>query len=185
MEEIIHEINSLMADESVFKTLLNKKTKYDVHKSTSSILWGNLDAKHMITVVTNPHCNPCALMHKRLIKLLDDTNNGYCIQYILTSFSEKLEKSCKLFIAMYKRQDISSFLAFLDRWYEKKGNNQEEIYMQQYNYQDYILDMELQKHKKWLNDTKVRTTPTILFDGYELPENYHIEDLKYFTHIVV
>jgi uncharacterized membrane protein len=185
MEEITHEFNSLKADETVFKTLLNTKAKYDVHKSTSSILFGNIDAKHMITIVTNPHCNPCALMHKRLIKLLANTNNGYCIQYVLTSFSEELEKSCKLFIAIYKRQDISSFLAFLDKWYEKGGNNQKEIFGQLFDYQDNILDIELQKHKKWLDSTKIRATPTILFDGYELPENYHLEDLKYFMSIVI
>jgi protein-disulfide isomerase len=186
MEEITQEINALKADESVFKTLLKTKTKYDVYKSTSSILWGNMDANHMITVVTNPHYNPCALIHKRLVKLLGDTNNGYSVQYILTSFSKELEESCKLFIAMYQRQNISSFLTFLDSWYEKGKNNRKEFYLRYLSdHQEDILDMELQKHKKWLDGTKIRATPTILFNGYVLPEKYHIEDLKYFTHIVV
>ena len=29
--------------------------------------------------------------------------------------------------------------------------------------------------------TQLRATPTILVNGYQLPENYKIEDLKYFT----
>jgi thiol-disulfide isomerase/thioredoxin len=181
-EQITQEINSLKADERIFTTLLNGKTRYNVHKSTSSILWGNPEAKHLITVVTNPHCNPCAKMHVRLEQLLKDTKDGYCLQYILTSFDKELEESSKLFIAIYQRNNIPNFLSFLKEWYETGKNNREAFYEKYpFNRQDETLISDFQRHKNWLNETKIRTTPTILFDGHELPDKYKVEDLKYFT----
>jgi thiol-disulfide isomerase/thioredoxin len=185
-EQITQEINSLKADERIFSTLLKSKAKYEVYKSTSSILWGNPEAKHLITVVTNPHCNPCAKMHTRLEQLLKDTKNGYCVQYILTSFNEELEESSKLFIAMYQQNNVPDFLSFLKEWYETGRNNRESFY-EKYplDRQEGTLISEFQRHRTWLNETKIRTTPTVLFNGYELPENYKVEDLKYFTGIEI
>jgi protein-disulfide isomerase len=43
------------------------------------------------------------------------------------------------------------------------------------------IEAVFQKHKQWKEDTKLRATPTILVNGYKLPENYRIEDLRYFA----
>ena len=155
---------------------------YEVSKATSSILWGNPNARNMITIISNPHCNPCAKMHTRLEKLSKDTGNGYCFQYIFSSFGEELEESNKLFIAMYQQKGSSSFITFLDDWYDNGKNNRNEFYKKHpFDIQNEALLLEFQKHKQWLNETKIRTTPTILFNGYELSEKYKVEDLIHFT----
>jgi thiol-disulfide isomerase/thioredoxin len=182
MEEITQEINSLKADEEIFRVLLKAKPRHEGGRTASQVLWGSPYAKNLITVVTNPHCNPCAKMHSRLEQLLENTNNGYCIQYVLTSFNEELEKSSKLFIAMYHQKDIPAFLSFLDDWYKNGKNSREEFYGKYpFNREDEALLSEYQRHKDWINETKIRATPSILFNGYELPEQYRVEDLKYFT----
>lgn len=40
-----------------------------------------------------------------------------------------------------------------------------------------IVEAELNKHDKWVSNTKIQGTPTILVNGYSLPANYLIEDL--------
>jgi len=42
-------------------------------------------------------------------------------------------------------------------------------------------EIEFQKHEAWRNKTQLRATPTMLVNGYQLPENYKVEDLRYFT----
>ena len=56
-----------------------------------------------------------------------------------------------------------------------------------YFFNDLHLDMtnpaieyEFQKHESWKEKTQLRATPTILVNGYKLPDNYKIEDLRYF-----
>ena len=42
------------------------------------------------------------------------------------------------------------------------------------------IEVEFQKHQSWKGKTQLRATPTILVNGYKLPDNYKIEDLRYF-----
>jgi len=182
MEQITQEINSMKADEEIFKVGLKDQPKYEVNKYSSSILWGSPDAKNLITIVTNPHCNPCAKMHTRLVKLLNDTNNRFCMQYIFSTFKEELEESSILLITMYQKMDIPSFLDFLEDWYVNGKKNSTEFYKKHpFDRQNEAMTLEFQKHKEWLNVTNIKATPTILFNGYTLPEKYKVEDLVYFT----
>ena len=47
------------------------------------------------------------------------------------------------------------------------------------------VETEFQKHEAWKAITQLRGTPTILVNGYQLPENYKTEDLIYFTKLEI
>lgn len=120
-------------------------------------------------------------MHKRLEQLLRKTNNGYSLQYILTSFNKDSEDSNKLFIAAYKEKDETQFCSFLNEWYTEGKNNRQKFYQKYpFNREDEMVLSELQEHKKWIQNAKITMTPTLLFNGYELPRMYKVEDLEYF-----
>ena len=42
------------------------------------------------------------------------------------------------------------------------------------------IPVEFQKHESWKAKTLLRATPTVIVNGYKLPDNYKIEDLRYF-----
>ena len=44
---------------------------------------------------------------------------------------------------------------------------------------------ELNQHNIWIKESQLHATPTILVNGYKLPEVYQLEDLKYFTDLKV
>jgi len=75
IEQTRQDINSIKANEEVFRTLLTQQPCYEVGKADSQILFGNPDAQLTVSILTNPFCNPCAKMHKRLMKLLHETNH--------------------------------------------------------------------------------------------------------------
>jgi len=43
------------------------------------------------------------------------------------------------------------------------------------------VENEFLSHEAWKERTQLRATPTVLVNGYKLPENYRVEDLEYFT----
>jgi protein-disulfide isomerase len=43
------------------------------------------------------------------------------------------------------------------------------------------VEAEFQKHEALREKSQLRATPTILVNGYQLPENYKIEELRYFS----
>ena len=89
----------MKANEAVFAALLKQQPYHETNDCHSVIRFGNPDSKLQVTVLSNPYCNPCAKMHKRIEELLKKVNNGISVQYILSSFGEKLKSTNKLIIA--------------------------------------------------------------------------------------
>lgn len=183
IEQITQEINSIKANDEVFLTLLKKQSYYETDKTTSNIILGNPDAKILVTIFTNPHCNPCAKMHIRVEDVLSQTDK-LCVQYIFSSFDETLDSSNKFLMAIYFNNNIEQTRKIYTDWFAK-GKNTKEEFFQQYKI-DIInekVQMEFEKHEDWKSQTGLRATPTILVNGYKLPDNYKIEDLKYFSEL--
>lgn len=181
-ENVSYELKSLKSNKDVFLFLLKKGVYCDFYKLSSNILFGDLQSVNMITVITNPHCNPCAMMHKRINSMIN--SNKCCIQYVFTSFSEELDESCLFLIALYQQRTIGDFTKILTEWFEF-GKFDSGSFYQRYPVNittDMVLG-EYDKHKKMINMLNVVSTPTILFNGYRLPEFYKIEDLGYFSNV--
>lgn len=183
--QITQEMNSLKANDKLFIPLLKEQQYFEVKKSTSSIMFGNPEANILITILTNPHCNPCAKMHFRVEKLLEQTNN-LCVQYIFSSFEERLYSSNKFLIAAFLKNKLGETQKIYTDWFEK-GKFEKEEFFQKYNMdiENDDVQMEFQHHNQWIEETKISATPTILVMGYKLPENYKIEDLRHFKDLEV
>ena len=176
-QELVYELNNVKMNEDVFMALLKSNQYYDVLLSTSHIMFGNPKAKTLITILTNPHCEPCAKMHFRLNNLLNKASDKYCIQYIFSSFNESLSISNKILIAAYLRYGMEDTVKLYDKWF-KEGKYKISTFLDQNNLEiNESVEQEYLAHETWIKKTKLRTTPTILINGYELPMQYKIEDL--------
>jgi protein-disulfide isomerase/uncharacterized membrane protein len=180
IEQIKQEMNAIKANEDVFKLLLSKQPYYEVSKSDSQILFGNPDAGLFITILTNPYCNPCAKMHKRVEQFLKNTNNTVCVQYIFSSFESNLDYANKYFSAIYLEKGPNTANRLFSVWFEG-GKILQEVFFKDIhlNIGKKEVEDEFQKHEAWKERTQLRATPTILVNGYQLPDNYKIEDLRY------
>ena len=175
-------MNSLKADESVFSALLKKQPFYETNDCDSIIRFGNPDSKLRITILSNPYCNPCAKMHKRIDELLQKTNNNISVQYILSSFGEELNSTNKYLIAACLNNDTDSITKLFNDWFEKGRALKDDYFSNlSLNIENPEIEVEFQKHEAWRKKTQLRATPTVLVNGYQLPESYKIEDLRYFT----
>lgn len=184
IETITQEINSLKSNEKVFGLLLKEQPKYPCDKSTSNILFGNQDADILITILTNPHCNPCAKMHARIEKLLESGIQNLCIQYIFSSFGEDLDISNRFLIASYQNNSQADMRSIYSQWFAG-GKLDKDAFIVKYPFNLTADDVikEFEKHLQWKSETKLAATPTVLVNGYKLPDNYQIEDLRYFSKI--
>lgn len=181
-EQITQEINSLKMNDEVFLALLKLEHHYVVNKTTSKIIFGNPDSTILITILTNPHCQPCAQMHKRVENVLHNIGDKICVQYIFSSFNEELDSSNKFLISIYLNKNVNDTMEIYNEWFTK-GKYQKESFFKKHNFnldEEHVCN-EFQNHNEWKMLTKLRATPTILYNGYILPDSYKIEDLEYFT----
>ena len=175
-------MNSMKADESVFTALLKKQPFYETSDSDSVIRFGNPNSKLRITVFSNPYCNPCAIMHKKIDELLSKVNNSISIQYILSSFEEKLNSTNKYLIAACLADKTDSIKHIFNDWFEEGKTLRDDYFSNlSLNIENPKVEVEFQKHEAWKAKNQLRGTPTVLVNGYQLPESYKIEDLRYFT----
>ena len=177
-------MNSLKADESVFTALLKKQSFYETNDCDSVIQFGNPNSKLRITVFSNPYCNPCAMMHKKIEDLLIKMSNNISVKYILSSFNEELKSTNKYLIAACFADKNGSIMKIFKDWFEK-GKHLRDDYFNNLSLKidNQEIISEFEKHEVWGKKTQLKGTPTVLVNGYQLPESYKIEDLRYFTSI--
>ena len=180
-ESMAHELSSIKANDDVFKTLLIKQPYFEVERDCSQILFGNKDAEILITVFTNPHCIPCARMHNKITKILQDDNSKLCVQYIFSSFREEYDMSTKFLIATYLNNTINDALKIFHEWYSFGRAKRFDFYKKHKVVIDENCMNEFYKHEAWKEKTKLSATPTILVNGYKLPDYYKIEDVLFTT----
>lgn len=181
MDSLSQEMNSIKSNDKVFNALLKDQPMYPVGKLYSKILFGN-PTGIVITILTNPHCNPCSKMHARIEKLLEESPGKFCIQYIFSSFNEDFNRSNMYLIAAYLNNSELEARDIYNEWF-KSGRSNRNYFFKKYDYdiRNENVISEFNLHAQWINETKLRATPTILINGYRLPDNYKIEDLKYFS----
>ena len=172
--------NSLKSNEDIFIQLLHKQPLYKVSLTDSSLIWGNHSSKFVITILSNPYCQPCSRMHKKVELLLTKCRNKVCIQYILSAFNDELKETNRFLIAAYQHLEPTISEAVFGEWFEK-GKDHSDSFIRSFNYDlnTSEIDLEIERHGDWKTNSLITATPTILINGYLLPPMYQLEDLIY------
>ena len=86
----------------------------------------------------------------------------------------------RYFIAIYLERGSEAAWQLYSDWFEKGKALQESFFHDLHlDMTNPAIEVEFQKHRSWKEQTQLRATPTILVNGYKLPDNYKIEDLRY------
>ena len=167
-------------DPLVMLTLLHDQDKMpDILENMHVVELGNSKAEHVITLVTNPFCQPCATAHfdvenlmlhynnikVRIIFLACDGSNGLKHKIATDLMAVSLIKPEKLLHA------FSSWYTMPDKQYSNWS----------YKGLSDTIDnsISVQNHCNWCQRSSIDKTPTVFVDGYKLPSMYKILDIKW------
>lgn len=172
-------------DTSVFETLLTKQKQISELSSELGITLGNPQGEWHIVKVCNPYCTPCAMVHPILDSILESSSK-IKLQIIFTvaaDNSNERNNPIKLFLALQEsHQDVRK--ALVD-WFNLENKNYNE-FAGQYSVSDTLLNAQTNKMelmRDWCINTKIRYTPTIFVNNYQLPDIYTVTDLRYFLSV--
>lgn len=181
----VQQYRALKANTTIAKVLIEGGKYYETTYNDSSIIFGSPKAKICVTILSNPHCNPCARMHLEVEKLLNSRCENICVQYIFSSFSEKLEDSCRYLISCYMNNHQDEALRKFALWYAKEKFEYEKIINKNkaYIHSDKV-EKEMEKHRAWREKNSLIETPTILVNGHKLPNEYDLADLAMIDNII-
>lgn len=176
--QAVQQLRSFKANVEVAKVFIEMSAFYETSFDDSSIIFGNPNSNMLITILSNPHCNPCANMHKQVEQFLKLSGNDACVQYVFSSFNEELEDSNRYLISMYFNNTQEEALQIFANWYTKDKYDYEEIIARNSPIlNSEMVEAEMEKHKNWLEKTALIATPIVLVNGHKLPTEYKLLDL--------
>ncbi|QES88728.1 vitamin K epoxide reductase family protein [Rhizosphaericola mali] len=181
-----NELQRLKHNPQIFEALLAKQKPIIESTHELGILLGNPNATHKLIKVCNPYCSPCANAHSTIEDLLEN-NPDLQVQIIYTATDDEKDiKSppVKHLLAIASSSNSQTIKKALDDWYlvEKKDYA---VFAAKYPMNG---ELKLQANKvkamrDWCNKTGITFTPTFFVNGYQLPQQYTVADLKYFLSV--
>ena len=164
-------------NDALFKKVLSEQPSYDLPNPDYSIVLGNPASKNIITIVSNPYCNPCSEAHKTIDQWLSVTDDLQ-VRVILTKSPN--DQTVRHLVALNNKGDAKLIKHALNDWYKQRKKDYP-AWAKKYpaNLDSADCDHVLQQQSDWCASADVRFTPLVIVNGHQLPENYLIEDLKY------
>jgi uncharacterized membrane protein len=186
MQQATHEHRAylrLKFNTEVFEGLLHKQKKMVTPTAGLGISLGNPHAPNTLVKVCNPYCGPCSKAHPKIEKLLEHSNNlqVQVLFMVPDTPGEKLHTTASHLMAIAQNNNQQVVQQALDDWYmaEKKDYT---AFAAKYPLNGEVAAQApaITEMEKWSLANDIRYTPTIFFNGYELPPEYDPEDLQYF-----
>jgi uncharacterized membrane protein/protein-disulfide isomerase len=179
------ELLRLKHNPQIFEALLSKQKVIIEPVDGLGISLGDPNARNKLIKVCNPYCGPCAKAHVVIDQLLDNSPDLQ-VQVIFTATGEENDRKTppvEHLLAIAAKANNKNTKHALDDWYTaKKSENRYEEFAAKYPMNgelkqqgDKIKDM-----NDWCIKTGIGYTPMFFLNGYQLPEIYNINDLKYF-----
>jgi len=182
-EEYKNRFFRMKKDSRIFEALLNKQKKINASTEGLGITLGSPQATNTIIKVCNPYCGPCAKAHPAIHKLLQE-NNNIKVQILFTATTDEKDYRNKPVIhllAIDEKNDAALIDRALDDWYlaDKKDYD---VFAAKYPMNGELKQQEkrVKAMKDWCDKAKIEFTPTFFVNGYQLPENYNVDELTYF-----
>lgn len=138
---------------------------------------GNPEGKIIIIKVCNPYCNPCSKAHPVLEELIH-SNKDIQVKIVFLS-SSKGEIVVNHLMGIYAEGDELKTKNALDAWYSSPEKDYEK-FAAKFPVKVSLKDQQekVNAMNQWVREAGIAFTPTIFINGYRLPEDYSIEDLK-------
>ncbi|RBL89459.1 vitamin K epoxide reductase family protein [Chitinophaga flava] len=164
----------------VFKHLLRLENKAPEGWEDIGINLGNPDGKHVVIKVCNPFCGPCHKTHPVLKELLR-VNPDVRLKIIYINRKDEADIANKTIghLLTIAKNNPSEIQQAMNDWYTNESRDYEAFAAKHPLTIDTRLQSEeIVKMSSWCDRALVTHTPTFFVNGYRLPENYNISELK-------
>jgi thiol-disulfide isomerase/thioredoxin len=173
-------LKKLKSDPVIFDSLLYRSKKINNPTKDLGILLKNESSRYQVIKVCNPYCGPCAKAHPELERLVEEGMIDLQIIFLPNGSMDDLHaKTISHLLAINSKGNPKITEEALDHWYttEKKDYA---VFARRYPMNG-ELDQQKEKllaMKTWCENEGITHTPTFFINGYELPKEYRIADIK-------
>jgi len=142
---------------------------------------GNEKATNVIVKVCNPYCGPCSKAHPALHDIVRNNKEVQVRIIFINTNSDRGALVSKHFMAIADKGDQEMIQLALDDWYQAPIKDYE-LFSSKYPMNGELKkqDSKLNSMNKWCTDAEINYTPCLFVNGRRLPQQYDVQELKYF-----
>jgi uncharacterized membrane protein len=164
----------------ILRVLLMNQPRYEIPLSESSLIFGNRDASIRITAFLSLNCSHCARAFEKIRSMLSE-NEDILINLLLVTSDNKMLAT--LYNNNMQGKEAES-IKLLVQWFNADPYSRTKITEGLCIPEDSDLSREVNEESTRLfKEYNVMGTPTFFINGYKLPAQYEIDDLRYFREI--
>jgi len=164
----------------ILKVLLMNQPHYDIPFSESSLIFGSRNASIKITAFLSLHCSHCARAFEKIRDMLKNKENILINLVLMTSDNKILTT---LYNNNRKGKDEDS-LKLLEQWFNVDPFSRTRITEGLCIPEDINISGKIsEENGRLFKEFNVLGTPTFFINGYKLPSQYEIDDIRYFREI--
>ena len=164
----------------ILRVLLMNQPRYEIPLSESSLIFGNGDASIRITAFLSLHCSHCARAFEKIRNMLSE-NEDILINLLLVTSDNKMLSTLHNNNRQGKEAES---IKLLEQWFSADPYSRTKITEGLCIPEDSDLSREVNEESTRLfKDYNVMGTPTFFINGYKLPAQYDIDDIRYFRGI--
>ena len=176
-----HQLRKFKYNSTLFNQILTSQVRYSVPNDLMPLILGSPEPAVVITMVSNPFCAPCAAAHRILDTWLN-SRDDLQVRIVFTTADDERDPRTKIsrhLSALNQLQDSRVAEKALNDWYSN-GNKNYTAWSNRFPTEmNQELNVVTQRQKEWCNMANISFTPTILVNGYKLPEAYSLDDIRY------
>lgn len=177
-------LHKILGDSDVFQALLANQKTIQNNSDEIGILLGSESAKYKITKVSSPYCGPCSKSHMALEDLLEVSSDvSLRVIFLSSSDPDVLNNSPVVhFLEMYEKRDQKGLREAMIDWYGAEVKDYDK-FSRKYPLQSRSkYDKKIDEMRDWCTKNEIAFTPTIFYNGYQLPPIYSSGDLAMFSY---
>jgi hypothetical protein len=164
----------------ILRSLLLKREHYEIPVTNHSLIFGQKESNLQITAFLSLHCSHCAKAFGKIREIVQSGTDA-AINIVLATTDSKMLKA----LYHYKRinQDNEA-IKLLGNWYNMDSYSRTTITEGLCLLEPEELSQDLgNENQKLFKECNVIGTPAFFVNGFQLPNQYDIEDIKYFPEI--
>jgi hypothetical protein len=164
----------------ILRTLLLNQSHYDIPVTETSLVFGEKDATLKITAFLSLHCSHCARSFEKIKSILKSEEKA-AINIILITSEKKILNTLYNFKRLNRDDEA---LDLLDQWFNSDPYSRSKIFETLcIPEEEDMLSAFTNENNRLFKECNVIGTPTFFINGYMLPGQYDIDDIKYFREV--
>jgi uncharacterized membrane protein len=164
----------------ILRTLLLNQKHYNIPVTETSLVFGDKDAPLKMTAFLSLHCSHCARAFEKIKSILKSEEKA-AINIILITSDNQIINALYHFKRLNRDDEA---LDLLDQWFNadpySRSKISETLCIPE---EEDMLSAFTNENNRLFKECNVIGTPTFFVNGYQLPGQYDIDDIKYFREV--